>query len=278
MKIADSHNDFLTHFEGIDEIDRYIQNLRGEPIHLLSCAVWTTEFENPIERIKILSDCLKNRNGGINLLLSIEDLFFADMTNINEIIKLKPISCSLTWNFDNNLAGGNCGQKGLTELGRNIVSELEKNNILIDTAHLNRKSFYDLSEITTKPLYNSHCCIDAVCHHKRNLTDKQIEKTIASGGYIGLCFVGKFLSKNKTVTAKDVALHFDYVIKNFSFQNIGFGTDFYGTSDLPLDVANYSQIENVLNQLRAMGHSEEIIQHIAYKNFENFLRRNNLLS
>ena len=75
---------------------------------------------------------------------------------------------------------------------------LEENNILVDTAHLSRKAFYDFAKITTKPIYNSHANLNTLFAHPRNLTNKQIEKIVQSNGFLGLTIYEHFISKQKT--------------------------------------------------------------------------------
>jgi len=312
MRIADSHNDFLTEFKTKKDILKYLDYLNNSDVKLLSCAVWTSELKyHPQRALKRLRGCLNAFKGSCRLLFSVEDSGFiasrapvlhsAPLNNsplwrgaceaggvvlkkIQTIVILHPISCSLTWNNDNALAGGNYGKGSVTKLGREVIKTFEQNNIFIDTAHLNRKSFYEFCRLTKKPIYNSHCALDAVNPHKRNLTDRQIKKVIESNGYIGLCLVGEFLKSYAPaslgchkITARTVALHFDYFIKHFGYKNIGWGTDFNGTKDLPQNIKNYEDLALVADELRKLGYNDEVIDCLFYKNYYDFLERNKLL-
>ena len=276
MRIADSHNDFLTELKTKKKIQNYIDYLKNSNVKLLSCAVWTTELSRPETDIKRFSGHLNAPNNKCKLLLSVEDCYFINNSNINNLIKLHPISCSLTWNNSNSLAGGNFGRGSVTKQGREVIKIFEKNNIFIDTAHLNRKSFYKFCKITTKPIYNSHCAINAINPHKRNLTQRQIKKAVKSDGYIGLCLVGEFLGKNK-ITAKTVAQHLDYFVKHFGYKNIGWGTDFNGTKKLPEKISRYEDLSLVAKELRTLGYNSKVIDCLFFKNYYDFLKRNKLL-
>ena len=279
MFIADSHNDFLTKFNRYG-YERYVDEQVRSGLKIMSCAVFTTELNNPISFIKEANDFLvdyNTKNKQSKLLLSIEDMYFVDLLNISEIIKLKPISCGLTWNYENSLAGGVFSEKGVTSKGKNIIKKLEEKNILIDTAHLNKKSFFDVCEVTSKPIYNSHCCLNSLNKNDRNLDDEQIDILVKSNGYLGVCFVGKFLTKNK-VRVNDVVKHILYFIEKYGYKNIGIGSDFNGTEDLPQCLKCYADFKWLENEFRKMGVDDNIIECVFYKNYVEFLMRNSLIN
>ena len=108
-------------------------------------------------------------------LFGVEDIgFVKNFYDLQDLVKLKPFSCTLTWNNDNKFGGGALGKSGFTEFGKFAVNYLEKNKVLIDTAHMNRKSFWEFVDLTTKPIFNSHSNIFSLHKHKRNLNDAQI--------------------------------------------------------------------------------------------------------
>lgn len=282
IKIADSHNDFMTKITAKEKAC-YLFRCQKAGVKIISSAIFTTHLKLNILDISNYNDklmVLNKRFKDLTLLLSIEDIGFLKESDIEKLINLRPISCTLTWNFDNELAGGALGKGDITNLGKVIIAKLEENNIFVDTAHLNKKSFYKFCKLTKKPIYNSHSNIFNLKRHKRNLTDKQIELIVKSNGYLGLTIYDKFVSYGKEVNVKTIALQFDYIIKKFGYKNFGFGTDFYGINpnNLPTDIKSYEDFENIALELKKLGYSENIIECITYKNYEDFLKRNNLIS
>ncbi|MBR2969759.1 MAG: membrane dipeptidase, partial [Clostridia bacterium] len=191
--------------------------------------------------------------------------------DLDELINLLPFSTTLTWNDANKFAVGANTDLGLTDFGRHTICRLEENNILVDTAHMSRKSFYEFSKISILPIYNSHSNIDTLHSHNRNLTDDQIYTIVNSNGYMGLTIYEKFISNDK-INSLDIAHQFDYLIRTFSSYHFGFGTDFYGidTEYLPTDISSYEDLNTVANTLLDLHHSHDVVERIMYKNFLDF--------
>ena len=271
MHISDSHNDFLTNLSKIN-IEKYIKNLNN--IKLISCAIFTTNKQFNIKDINNYKKLINklNKKYNLNLILSIEDLdFINNFHNLDKLIKLKPFSTTLTWNDANKFAGGANTDLGLTDQGILAITKLEENNILVDTAHMSRESFYNFTEISRLPIYNSHSNIDTLYSHSRNLTDDQISMIVNSNGYLGLTIYEKFISDHK-ISSLDIAMQFDYLIRTFSSYHFGFGTDFYGidTEYLPTDISSYEDLNTVANTLLDLHHSHGVVERVMYKNFLDF--------
>ncbi len=276
MKISDLHNDFLTEISSEKNQKKYFDYLkRNKRIKHVACVVWTSKLKNPLDYLSMIHNKYFNKRYKDKFLLCIEDLGFINENNyqivIKKIIELKPFYCGLVWNHDNNLGGGALGKKGLSKLGIEVVKKLELNNILIDTAHMNEKTFWQFSKITSKPIINSHSNIKYFNLHRRNLSDKQIKRVKLSQGFIGYSFVQSFISKNK-VDSKIVARQIHYLVKKYGDEIIGLGTDFFGTNDLPFDLKTYDNINNLKKNLKDLGLSNTSINKILYKNFDNFIK------
>ncbi len=271
MKLADSHSDVITSLKE-DELDNYFQHLKD--IQLITTAVFTTNKNYTFEDVckyKNLIEYFSNKYN-IKLLFSIEDIGFLPYTSLDKLVKLKPYSVTLSWNSANQYCGGAHTDIGLTSTGIEAIKKLENHNILIDTAHMSRRSFYDFIDITKKPIFCSHANIDALYSHPRNLTDDQIKKIVDSRGYLGLTIYPTFIS-NEGVSSIDIANQFDYLIKKFGSYNFGFGTDLFGIDTLPTDIKNYFDLYLVANRLINLGHTHEVVERIMHQNFLDFYNR-----
>lgn len=276
MKICDSHTDFLTEIKDKKERESYAKSI-SYIAGRISCAVFTTNSTISVKDVENFKHELDyyNKRYRANFLLSIEDLgFIKSIDELYDLIKLKPFSVTLTWNERNQFAGGANTKNGLTKLGVKAIKTLEGNNVLIDTAHLSRKAFFQFARITTKPIYNSHSNIFSLFKHNRNLTDRQIKKIVDSNGFLGLTIYQNFLSQNK-ISCKDVAWQFDHLIKKFGFKNFGLGTDLYGVKNefLPQDFITYFDVVNLKKELKNLNYSNKIIERILFKNYQKFIKR-----
>lgn len=277
MKICDAHTDFLTEIKSIDKREIYVKKI-CKISKFISCAVFTT---NSILTIKDVENFKKelnyyNKKYKTELMLSIEDLgIIKTVDELKQLINLKPVSITLTWNYKNQYAGGAFADSGITNLGKQAIKLIEDNNIFVDTAHLSKRAFWQFFKITNKPIYNSHSNIYSLCKHKRNLTDKQIKAIVDSNGFLGITIYKNFIS-NKLIFCKDVALQFDYLIKKFGYKNFGLGTDLYGIdkTGLPINFKNYFDVTNLIKELKNLKYSKKIINAIIYKNYKNFLKNN----
>jgi len=279
MKICDLHNDFLTEINNLEDKKKYFEKslLNNKLIRFVNCVIWTSKIKDVNLFIKNNNFILKERNNN-KILISFEDLDFIiknkiiDFDELKLILDIKPFSCGVVWNYDNNIGGGAFGKNGLSTNGKNLVGVLESNNILIDTAHMNRRTFYDFVKISKMPIYNSHSNIYQFKKHRRNLTDKQIKIIINSNGFIGLSFVCDFIS-DKKVDCDIIVQQIKFFTDRYGCNNIGIGSDFFGTDNLPVDVKDYFDLRKLRKKMLEQGFSKWQVNKIFYKNFINFKNR-----
>ena len=266
MKIFDLHNDFLTKKSKKASL-HYINTLATTDIKKIMSVVWSSN----LDETKVL-DLLEfiSKNGTDKTALAIEDLHFITPLNYPNLLKYNPFYVSLTWNKENNLAGGVDVLSGLSGFGEKIVQILQEHNIIIDTAHINERGFLDVAKISTKPIICSHTGFYAQEETCRNLKDYQIKIIEDSGGIVGLYFVSHYLTPRRTANIDDVIRHIIYFCTHFNINNLALGTDFFGTNHLPQKLHNYKDISNLTDVLKKKGFLDTEIEKIIYKNAERF--------
>jgi membrane dipeptidase len=84
---------------------------------------------------------------------------------------------------------------GLTDFGREIVREMNRQGMLVDISHVGDKTFYDALEISKAPLIASHSSCRALCNHPRNMTDEMIKALAAKGGVIQINYERSFIDQ-----------------------------------------------------------------------------------
>ena len=109
---------------------------------------------------------------------------------------------TLTWNnstswatsaADETTKGDSLSHKGLTDHGKKIVERMNELGMLIDISHNGEQTFWDVINLTKKPIIASHSSVWNFCHHRRNLKDDQIKAIAKNGGVIHLNFYAGFL-------------------------------------------------------------------------------------
>ena len=251
-----------------DYILRHIKGAEKAGVRAALASVWTTEMQDPIQEIKSYRKIIDGLDSSVKLLLHIEDAWFLDESNIEELIELRPYSVGLTWNYNNDLAGGAHGDGRLTELGRRVLKKFVASGVVIDLAHLNRASFWDVvGELGGRRLLCTHTCFDEVNPHNRNLDRKQIQTIVDSGGIVGLTFVGEFLGIDGATDDFEILFnHIKYFIENFGEDNLAIGTDFLGAARFPRGLCAYKDLRGLERFLLGKGLNKRTINKIFCEN------------
>jgi len=120
---------------------------------------------------------------------------------------------TLTWNNSNELGDsseedqsryGNLPHRGgLTDLGREVVREMNRIGMIVDVSHVHDDTFWDVIEVSTKPVIASHSCCWALNPVPRNMKDEMLRALARNGGVVGINYFSAFLSKEYAEAFKD---------------------------------------------------------------------------
>ena len=84
---------------------------------------------------------------------------------------------------------------GLTDFGKEIVREMNRQGMLVDISHVSDKTFYDALEVSKAPLIASHSSCRALCDHVRDMSDDMIKALAAKGGVIQINYEKSFIDQ-----------------------------------------------------------------------------------
>ena len=187
---------------------------------------------------------------------------------------------------------------GLSPLGREVVTEMNRLGMMIDVSHISDEAFHDVMEVSTAPVIASH----SSCRHftpgfERNMSDEMIRALAENGAAIDINFGSSFLVdairqgeagmwiyymengvrpdsdegkeysrryREKTglgyADVSDVVAHIDRVAQLAGTDHVGLGSDFDGVGDsLPTGLKDISYYPNLIYELLNAGYSEEDI-------------------
>ena len=179
-------------------------------------------------------------NDKITMMLAVENasMLNGNLDNIKLLVDNNVRSVTLTWNGENELGcGAMCNDSfGLTAFGREVVRELQRNNIAVDISHASDNLFYDVINISKEPVIATHSNSRTICNTKRNLTDDQFKIIRDMGGIVGLNFYKGFLNDNEVkASIDDLLRHADHFLNLGGENTLAIGSDFDG-ADMPEDI------------------------------------------
>ena len=158
---------------------------------------------------------------------------------------------------------------GLTETGRDFVTEMERLGMIPDVSHLSDAGFDDVWECTKKPFVASHSNARAVCPSLRNLTDDQIRRLAERGGCMGLNYYDKFLvdggSKDPEVLWEALIRQARHITDVGGMEILGLGSDFDGIPTNPA-LPSAEAMPVLWDRLKTAGFTENQLDGIFWGN------------
>ncbi len=91
---------------------------------------------------------------------------------------------------------------GLTNFGKQVVREMNRIGMIVDISHVSDKTFYDVLEVTTKPVIASHSSCFVYSDIPRNMHDDMFRALAKNGGVVGVNFGSSFLNQQDAEALK----------------------------------------------------------------------------
>mgnify|MGYP000300612364 CR=1 FL=1 len=212
--------------------------------------------------------------GKIAALLAVEnsDALEGSLNVLRMLFKLGVRSIGLTHN-PRSLAADGVGEArtggGLTNFGVQLIEEMNRLGVLVDLAHISERGFWDALEVSKEPVIVSHGNCKALCEHRRNLDDDQIEGLADKEGVIGVTFVPSFVHP-KTPSLQRLLDHIDHIVRVAGVDHVGIGSDFDGGGTLLKDA---TELPKITEGLLKRGYSRDDVEKILGGNFIRVLSK-----
>lgn len=229
------------------------------------------------------------KNNKIGIILGMEGLsgLENDPEALYFLYELGLRHASLTWNGANGFATGvrsNSEIKGLTLAGKRAVKIMEELGIVIDVSHADEKTFWDIINMTNRPIIASHSNVYNLCPADRNLKDEQIRAIANSGGIIGINSWHEFVDRENP-NLDNLANHIDYLVNIAGIDHVAFGFDFtdflndttvssFKTGELSatFGINSADEIPNIVKVLKDRGYSNEALGKICFNNLRDLFK------
>jgi membrane dipeptidase len=198
-----------------------------------------------------------------------------DIKNVEKFYDMGARYMSLAHNGHSQLSDSNTGESdgvylhnGLSELGIEVIKEMNRLGIMIDVSHPSKEAIRQMIEISKAPVIASHSSARTLCNHSRNLDDEQLGWIKENGGVVQTVAFKSYLNSEKSkpnsnnkVDISDFVDHIDYLVKKIGINHVGISSDFDGGGGIE-GWKDASETFNVTLELVERGYTEAEIEKI----------------
>lgn len=199
----------------IREIGRWERILRRHPDKLLR--VLTTQ---DIQRAKA--------EGKVGVIMGFQNgvMVGDDAARVGIFADLGIRVFQMTYNKATPLGDGAIApeNRGLTQLGRDVIAQLNEARVISDLSHSGRNLCLDAAHASRRPITLTHTGCRALADIPRNKTNEELKLVAEKGGYVGIYFTA-FLRVGGAATAEDVIAHIEHALQVCGEDHVGIGTD-----------------------------------------------------
>jgi membrane dipeptidase len=141
----------------------------------------------------------------------------------------------LNWDYPNLVAAcqNDIGESdtGLTEFGRELVGEMNRLGMIIDTSHSSHRTRLEVFELSQRPVTHGHAGAKAITDRPQNLADDELRALAESGGVVGLHFFSRLVNRRGPdagqATMDDLCAHIDHIKQVAGLDCIALGPDWF---------------------------------------------------
>jgi membrane dipeptidase len=184
-------------------------------------------------------------------------------------------------------AQGTNATGGIGKVGRELLKEMERLNIILDATHLCDDSFHEAMDNFNGAVWASHHNSRTLVNHNRQFNDDQFKELISRGAVIGGVLDawmlvpnwvrGESMPEGMNCGLEKLIDHMDHICQLAgNADHIAIGSDLdggFGKEQSPYDIETIADLQKIPVLLRKRGYSEADIEKVTSGNWLRFLRR-----
>lgn len=233
------------------------------------------------------NDNIDNDKKPIGYILSLEGAdSLVDISYLNKAYEYGLRAVGLSHFGPGRYAPGTKMQGEITPLGKELLKEMSRLNIILDVTHLTDEGFDQVMELYNGPIWASHCNARAIVPTQRQLTDEQIKCLIERGAVIGgmldcwaldIRFIDIVSDPwQLNIKLENLVDHWDHICQIAGNSlHVAIGSDLdgiFGTEQAPWDMNSIADLQKYQGILLKRGYKQEDIGNIFHKNWIRFLQ------
>ena len=204
-----------------------------------------------------------------------------DLSNIERFQRMGARYMSLAHNGHSQLADSNTGERddvwmhgGLSELGRQAITEMNRLGIMIDLSHPSKDSNMQALAMSRAPVIASHSTARAVGDVSRNLDDEQLVALKENGGVVQTVAFRSYVDPEKNYANREArtALErsvaddkgFELVGRRARFSMSADNRDAYDAAFRPVQEAVEARVDEEVNSVAPPVDVSDFVDHIDY--------------
>ncbi|MEA4894483.1 MAG: dipeptidase [Oscillospiraceae bacterium] len=253
-----------------------LKRMGGELLDLL-----ISEFEKNSDILKLCRSAADVRTaaerGMAAGLIAIEgaELLGCELSGLERAYEKGVRLINLCWNYDNALCGAANGptKGGLTGKGTDFVKRMQELGMAVDLSHASEWTFWDVVEITKKPIIAGHSNSKTVCGNVRNLTDGQFIALVSLRGAAGINLCPEFLNENGNAGIEDILRHIEHFLALGGEKSVCLGGDLDGIDTTPEGITGIEDYAKIYNAMLSRNYPEDLVRDIFFNNLFDVLER-----
>jgi membrane dipeptidase len=181
-------------------------------------AYWGQHNDRYLPVNKFSDILLAKKEGKLGIVHNFQSMIALgeDIANVEKYYNLGLRQMNLTYNIDSPYADGGVSNdddsdKGVTELGKQVVKEMNRVGMVVDCSHSSNQTCIDAARLSNKPVMMSHSNLMTFQPIGRNVSDEAVKAVAATGGVVCVNFIGGFLNPEGVARAFDIAKHVQYI-------------------------------------------------------------------